>query len=172
MLTLAGFAQLVIGAAADHVGAMLDEALDDVDQAEFAGLAMHDRQHDDAEAGLQLRLLVQIVEDDFGLLAALQFEDDAQAVAVAFVADFGNAFDLLLVDQRGGIFDEPRFIHLVGNLGDYNVFAILAPAFDGRLGPQLELPAAFGEGVDDALAAEDEAAGRKIGAGHHLQDFR
>ena len=42
---------------------------------------------------LQLRVLVQVVEDDFGLLAALQLEHDAHAVAVALVADVGDAFD-------------------------------------------------------------------------------
>ena len=172
MLALAGFAQLVIGAPADHFHAVLDEALDAIDQAQFARLAVDDRQHDHAEADLQLRVLVEIVEDDFGLLAALQLEDDAHAVAVAFVADFGNAFDLLFVHQRGGVLDQPRLVHLVGNLGDDDLLAVLAAALDGRLGAHLELAAALGEGVDNALPAEDEAAGRKIGAGHHLQDLR
>ena len=99
MLALAGFAQLVIGAAPHHVHAVVDEALDAIDQAQFARLAIDDRQHDDAKAGLQLGLLVQIVENDLGLLAALQFEHDAHAVAVALVADFGDAFELLVVDQ-------------------------------------------------------------------------
>ena len=108
MLALAGFAQFVIGAAPDHFHAMLDEVLDAIDQAQLARLAVDDRQHDDAEADLQLRVLVEIVQHHFGLLAALQLEDDAHAVAVALVADFGNAFDLLLVDQRGGVFDQPR----------------------------------------------------------------
>ena len=76
-----------------------------VDQAEFARLPVDDRQHDHAEADLHLRVLVKIVEDDFGLLAALQFEDDAHAVAVAFVANVRDAFDLLLVHQRGGVLD-------------------------------------------------------------------
>ena len=70
-----------------------------VEQAQLARLAVDDRQHDHAEVDLHLRLLVQVVEDDFGLLAALQLEDDAHAVAIALVADFGDAFELLFVDQ-------------------------------------------------------------------------
>ena len=102
VLALARLAQLVLGAPADHFDAVVDEVLDAVDQAQLARLAVDDRQHDDAEADLQLRVLVQVVEHDFGLLAALQLEHDAHAVAVALVANVGDAFDLLFVDQRGG----------------------------------------------------------------------
>ena len=129
MLALAGFAQLVIGAAAHHIDAMLDEVLDRRDQAQFARLAVDDREIDDAEADLQLRLLVEVIENDVGLLAALQLEDDAHAVAVALVANFGDAFDLLFVDQRGGGFDQARLVDLVGNLGDDDVLAIALAAW-------------------------------------------
>ena len=44
--------------------------------------AADDRQHDDAERGLQLGVLVEVVEDDLGHLAALQFDDDPHPVAV------------------------------------------------------------------------------------------
>src|ERR1700691_184271 len=171
MLALAGLAQLKVGAPPDHFHAVLDEVLDAIDQAQFARLPVDDRKHDHAEADLQLRVLVKVVEDDFSLLAAFQLKHDTGAVAVAFVADFGYAFDLLLVDQRGGILDEARFVHLVGDFGDDDVLAIFTAGFDGGLGAQFKLAAAFGEGVDDALTAEDEAAGGEIGAGNHLQNF-
>ena len=171
VLALAGFAQFVIGAPAHHVDAVLDEALDAVDQAQLARLAMHDGQHDDAEAGLQLGLLVQIVEHDFGLLAALQFVDDAHAVAVALVANLGNAFELLVVDQGGGGFDQPRLVHLVGNFGDHDLLAVFAHGLDERLGANLEVAAPGGERVVDSLLAEDESAGREIRAGDHLHDL-
>ncbi len=131
VLAVAGLAQQVIGTAADHVDAVLDEPLDDVDQAQFARLSVDDGQHDDAEVHLHLRVLVQVVQNDFGLLAALQLEDDAHAVAVALVADFGDAFELLLVDQRSGVLDQARFVHLVRNLGDDDGFAVLAHVLDG-----------------------------------------
>ena len=126
VLALAGLAQQEIGAAADHIDAVLDEALDHVEQAQLARLPVHDGQHDDAEVGLQLRVLIQIVEDDFGLLAALQLEHDAHAVAVALVADFRDAFDLLLVDQAGGLLDQAALVDLVGDFGDDDGFAVLA----------------------------------------------
>ena len=123
-----------------------------VDQAQLARLAVDDGQHDDAEADLQLRVLVEVVEDHFGLLAALQLEHDAHAVAVALVADFGDAFDLLLVDQRGGVLDQPRLVHLVGNLGDDDVLRGPCRCFSmAALARSLSWPRPVGEVVEDAL---------------------
>ena len=102
MLAVARLAQFVFGAPADHFNAVVDEELDAIDQAQFARLAVDDREHDDAEADLQLGVLIQIVEDHLGLLAAFEFEHDAHAVAVAFIADVADALDLLVVDQRRG----------------------------------------------------------------------
>jgi len=51
-------------------------------------------------------VLVKVVENDLGLLAALQLEDDAQPVAIALIADVGDALDLFVVQQRGGVLDQ------------------------------------------------------------------
>ena len=102
------------------------------DQAQFARLAVDDGQHDHAEVDLQLGVLVEIVENHLGLLAALQLEDDAHAVAIALVANFRNAFELLFVHQRGGGFDQASLVHLVRNLGDDDRLAVLAESFRWR----------------------------------------
>ena len=96
----------ILGAPADHFHAVLDEVLDDVDQAQLARLPVDDRKHDHAEAGLKLGVLVEVVEHHLGLLAALELENDAHAVAVALVADVADALDALLVDRRRGLLDE------------------------------------------------------------------
>ena len=171
MLAVAGLAQQVIGAAADDIDAVLDEALEGVEQAQLARLAVDDRQQDDAEVDLHLRVLVQVVEDDFGLLAALQLEHDAHAVAVALVADFGDAFELLFVDQAGAVLDQAGFVDLVGKLGDDDGFAVLAHLFGGGFGAHLDGAAAGREVIVDALAAQDDAAGGEIGALHHLDQI-
>src|ERR1035437_7830832 len=149
----------------------IDEELDAIDQAELAGLPVDDGQHDDAEAGLELGVLVEVVEDHLGLFAALQFEDDAHAVAVAFVADIADAFEFLFVDQGGCGFDEAGLVDLVGNLGDHDLLAVLGQLLDGGAGAQLQLAASGHVGLQDALAAQDEAAGGEIGPLHKLHDF-
>ena len=139
VLALARLAQFVLGAAADHFDAMLDEVLEHRQQAQLARLAVDDRQHDDAEADLQLRVLIEVVEDDLRLLAALQLEHDAQAVAVALVANVADAFDALLVDQRRHLLDQFRLVDLVRNLGDDDRFAVACQRLALGLGADLEL---------------------------------
>ena len=82
--------------------------------------------------------LKRFVQDDLRLFVALDFDHDAHAVAVAFVADVGDAFDFLVLDQLGDVLDQPRFIHLIGKLGDDDVLAVLAALLDGCLGANLE----------------------------------
>ena len=59
-----GLAQLELGAAPDDFAAELDEVLDDLEQAQHPRTAADDREHDDAERRLQLRVLVEVVEHD------------------------------------------------------------------------------------------------------------
>ena len=91
MFALAGFAQLVLRAAADHVHAMVDEELQELEQSELARLAGDDGEQDHSVGLLHLRHLEKLVEDDFRLFVALHFDDDAHAVAVAFIANVGDA---------------------------------------------------------------------------------
>src|SRR5271166_1068478 len=151
---------------------MLDKALDHVDQAQLARLPVDDGQHDHAEVGLQLRVLVKIVENDVGLLAALQLEHDAHAVAVAFIANFGDALDFLFVDQRGGGLNQPRFVYLIRNLGDDDGFAVLADLLGEGLGPHFDAAAAAGEIVENTRPAQDVASGGKIRTLHDLHQLR
>ena len=87
VLALLGLQQQVGSAAAHYVHAMINEVLDGLDQSHFFGLSIHHRQQDHAEAFLHLRVLIKLVEHDLGLAAALQFNDNAPPVAIAFIAD-------------------------------------------------------------------------------------
>ncbi len=53
-----------------------------------------------------------------GFGAALQFDHDAHAIAIAFVANVGDVVDDLVVDQVGDAFDQPGLVYLVRNFGD------------------------------------------------------
>ena len=171
MLALPRLAHQVIGSPADDIQAVIDEALQRIQQPHLARLPVDDRQQDHAEGDLHLRELVQIVQDDFGLLAALQLEDDAHAVAVALVADLGDAFEPLLVDQARRVFDQAGFVDLVRKLHHDDRLAILAHVLGLRHGAQLDGAAAVREVVVNALPAQNDAAGREIGTRHHLGDL-
>ena len=96
----------------------------DLEQAEHLRPAGDNRQRDDAERLLQLRLLVQVVQHDLADFAALQLDDDAHAVAIRFVAQVGNAFERLVAHQLGDALEQPRLVQLIRNLGDDDLLAI------------------------------------------------
>ncbi len=167
-----GLAQLELDPAPDDLAAELDEVLDHFEQRQHAWPAGHDGQHDDAERLLQLRVLVEVVEDDLADFAALQLDHDAHAVAIGFVADVGDAFDRLVAHQIGDALDQLRLVDLVGNLVDDDLLAIaLLHLLD--LGPRAHLDAAAAGdvGLVDAAPAHDQPAGGEVGAGNQLDQL-
>src|SRR5580658_9248147 len=170
MLAVAGAAQLIFSTAADHFDAVVDEELEAIHQAQLARLAVDDGKHDDAEAGLKLGVLIEVVEHHVGLLAALQLDDDAHAVAVAVIEDIGDALDALLIDHGSDLLEQFRLIDLIGNFGDHDLLAVFAGFLNGGAGADLKMAAAGGVGVEDSAASENEAAGGEIGAGHHFEN--
>ena len=172
MLAFARLAQFVVCAAANNIGPMLNEVLDHLNQAQFFGLAVDNGEVDDAETGLELRVLVQAVENDLRLLAALQFVNNTQAVTVAFVANFRDAFNAFFVDQGRRVFNQARFVDLIRNLRDNDVLTVFGHALNGGLGADFQGAAPAGVGIHNALPAQNIAASGEIWSLHDLQDFR
>jgi len=160
-------AQLELRAAADDLPPELDEVLDDLEDVEHLRPAAGDRQHDDAERRLQRRVLVEVVQDDVGHLAALQFDDDPHAVPIGFVTEIADPLDRLLTRELGDLLDQPRLVDLVGDLRDDDrLFVPLLALLDRRARAHRDRPASRRVGLVDARAADDEPAGRKVGAAH------
>ena len=87
MGALPGLAELVLRPAADHVDPVLDEQPEHLLQRQGPRPAVDQGQHDHAERVLQRRELVELVEDDVGVLALLDLHDDPdRLLAVALVA--------------------------------------------------------------------------------------
>ena len=103
---------------------------------------------------------------------ALQFDDDAVALAVALVADVGNALDALVAHQLGHLLDHRRLVHLVGNLGDDDGFAVVAARLDVDAAAHDDRAAAGRIGAVDAGTAEHDAAGREIRPWNDLHQCR
>src|SRR5438034_62432 len=92
-----------------------------------------------------------------GLAAAPELIDDAHAVSIALIADLGDAFEALVIDQRGGGFDQARLVHLVGNLGDDDLLAILPHRLGEGFGAQFEVAAPVEIRVANPLLSQNEA---------------
>ena len=167
---LLGLAQVVAGAADHHRPAVVEEVGEQLAQGEHPRLVVDDREQDDPERRLHLRELVELVEDDLRHLAALDLEHDADAVAVALVAQVGDPLDLLLPHQLGDLLDQPRLVDLERDLRDHDRLAVAAAArLHRRAGAHLDDAAPGLVRLADAVDAVDEAGGREIGAGQHPQ---
>src|SRR5581483_3732097 len=154
MLAFARLTQQIIRAPAHNIHTMFKKPLDDIDQPKLTRLAVDDRKHDDAEINLHLRLLIQVVQHHFSLLTALQFENDPHAVAIAFVARIGDAFQFLLAYQRGYMLKQTRFVDLKWNFGNDNRFAIFADLLGRGLRTEFKAASAFQVVVEDSLTPE------------------
>ena len=91
-----------------------------------------------------------MVENQLRLFAALDFDHDAHAVAVGFVAHIGNALDLFCLHEFGDALEQARLVYLVGNFSDDDVVAVLANTFNRGLGAHGEAAAPGLVGVEDA----------------------
>src|ERR1700733_10819594 len=171
VLAVAGFLQQEGGATADYVDAVIDEVLDSLNQSHFAGLVVDDRYEDHGTAVLHGGVFVELVETDLGLGAALEFDYDAHAVAIAFVADVGNVFDVFVVDQLRDALDQTRFVYLIGDLGDDDGLAVFGNVLDGGFGAHHEAAAAGAVGFEDSGASVDYAGCGEVWALDEFQDF-
>ena len=133
-------------------------------QRKHLRLAIHQRQHDRAESFLHLRVLVQVVEHDSGIHVAFEFDDDAHALAVALVADIADAFKTLVMHQLGDLRDQHGLIDHVRDFRHDDALTAVRHRLDFRFGARDDTAAAGGIRVVNALAAEDDTAGREIRA--------
>src|ERR1019366_7696408 len=169
VFALARLHQQVGGAPPRYVNAVIDEVLDGLHQAHFFGLAVDHGQKEHAEALLHRGVLEELVEHDLRFGTALQFDDDAHAVAVALVADIADVVNDLVVHQFGDAFDQLCLVDLIGNLGDDNRVLVLRQVLDGSFSAHHEAPAPGTISFGNSTASVDEASGREIRALHMFQ---
>ena len=156
--------QFVLRTTAHHVNAVFDERPQQFEERQDPGLPIDDREIDDAKRRLHWRQLVQIVQDDQTLLAALQLDDDAHALTIALIANVADAFEAFLIDQLRDLFNQAGFIDLIRNFGHDNDVAVFALPFDRRAGAHRNGPAARLVRLINPTTPMDDAGGRKIRA--------
>ena len=166
-----GLAQPVLGAPDDDVDLVLDPVPDERRQRQGAWHAVDKGEHVRPEGGLQLGVLVEVVEHDLGDGVAAQHDDQALSGAPRrLVADVGDALQTPVLDQLGDLRRERVGVDLVGQLGDDQADSPLQlldlddRAHDDRA-------AAGAVGLLDAPAAHDERAGREVRAPDHPQQL-
>ena len=165
-----GLAEAELRAAGDDIAAVLDVALDEFLDVHLLRPLLVEGQQDDAEGGFEGGLLEELVDDDLGLLAALEFDDDA-GVLVGLVAQVADAVDLLVGHQLGNARDQGRAVDVVGDLGDDDLLSAALEFLSMGLAAHADDAFSRREIGNDALAAGDDAARGKIGSRDHVHDL-
>ena len=163
---VARLAEQELGAPRHHVLAERDEGDQQILQVHHLRAPAVERHHVAAEARLQRREAIELVEHDVGHRFALELDHDAIAFAARFIAQVGDALDLLVAHEFGDALDHRRLVHLIGNFGDDDGFAFLADRLHLDLAAHHDGAAAGVIGRADAGAAENDAAGREIRTRH------
>src|SRR5215475_11078458 len=96
------------------------------DKRQDLRLPIDDGEIDDAERRLHRRQLVEIIQNDQPLFAALQFDDDAHAVPIALVTNVADTLEAFFVHELGNLFDQARLVYLIRDLGDDDDVAIFS----------------------------------------------
>jgi hypothetical protein len=108
---------------------------------------------DDAEINLKLGVLKKVIGHDFRDGIAFDFDDDADAFLVRFIADIRDAIDDLVADELGHILDHRGFVHLIRDLGDDDAGFAVFFFFDVVFAPNRDRTGAGREVIKDALTA-------------------
>ena len=156
-------AQPVLRPAGYDLYLVVDVVREGLGQVEGARHRVHQGEHVDAEAGLQRGLLVEVVEHDVGVCVALQLNDQPGLLIGRGVQHPADAVELARPDQIGDLLLDHLHRGLVRELGDDDAVADAA-LFD--LGHRAHFDGAPPGpiSVEDALAAQNEGAGREVRA--------
>ena len=160
-------AQLVLRPPRDDLALEVEVVRQQLEQRQRAGHAVDERDGVDTERRLQRRVLEELVERDLRDRVALQLDLDAHARAVGVILQVGDLREHLVVDELGDLRDHAALaalLHAVGKLGDDDRALAAAQLLDMRARAHDDAAAARAVGVANAGTADDDRAGREIGA--------
>ena len=133
-------------------------------QPERARHPINDRKHVRTEVGLQLGVLIQVIEHHTRHGIPLKRDHNAHAHPVGgFVLDLGDAGKFTVPHLLGDAGNQIIRVDLVGQFGNHNGLPA-ALLLDAGHAAHADGTAPGGVGVLDALGANDEAGGGEIGA--------
>ncbi len=165
---LARFFEIEAGAAEDHLLAEGDEGFERLPKAEEARPPMIERQHVDAEARLKLGVAEELVEHDLRRGFALELDHHPEPLAIALVAEIGDALDLLVAHELGDALEQGGLVHLIGDLAHHDGEAVAADLLDLGAGADDDRAPPAGIGPGKPAPPENDAPGGKVGAGDDL----
>ena len=160
--------QTMGGAAQQDLAPVIEKGLQHLLEGHHAGHARRIQHvHVEPDAGLQLGLAEQHLHQEFRLdRAAPGLQHDAHVLG-RFVTHVREQGELAGLEQLGDALNQPRLLHLIGNLGDHDL--VLAAADALLLPPRADTEAAPSRriGLRDLVPVLDQdTAGREVRPRH------
>ncbi len=163
VVALLGLLQLEARAPRDDVDLVVDVVPDDLRHVQGARHAVDEREHDHPEAVLQLCVLVELVEHDLRVRAALQLDHESHALAPArVVVDVRDVLHAARAVQLRDLLRQARLVDLVGQLRDDDPLPAAGPLLDRADRADLDGAAPGLVGVLDPVTAHHDRAGREV----------
>ena len=166
-------AQPVARAADQHVAAVVEPLPQGFRQRQHArDDAVDQNVHVHGEARFQLAHAEKAFHHDAGVdVARAGLQHDADVLG-EFVAHVGKQRQLALVDQFRELFDQPRFLHAIGNFRHHGVPEAARALLLGPARADAERAAPGAIGFRDGLARiDDHAAGGEIRPRHESDEL-
>ncbi len=171
MRTITRLVEQEFRATRNHFLAEGNECTQHIEKVELFRLPTVQRHHVAAKRGLQWRVAIKLVQHHISNRIALQFNHNAIAFAVRFVAQVGNAFNTLVAHQFGHFLDHRSLVHLIGNFGDDDSFAVATHWFNRYATAHDDRATTRGVSRIDASASENNTTGREIRTRDDLHHF-
>ena len=163
--TLFCLAEAVARTALQDFDLMGDPVSDELLEGQGARHPIDEREHVRAEIVLELGVLVQLVQDDLGNRVTLQVDDEPHAGAGrGVIADIGDSGEFSLTDELGDAQEQIVWVDLVREFGDDQNLPAAGVLINRDDGAHRDRTAPGAEIVVDALASDNERAGREVGA--------
>ena len=164
MVAVVCFLQTELGAPCGDFQLVIDVANQRVAQVECARHAVHECNHVDGEACLQLRQFEQVVHDHVGVGIALESDDEVGFATRRVVVDVGDAIQVAAIDQFLNTCGDCRATSLVRKFGNDDQHLALAALFNAHLRAHLDAAAAGVVGVSNTVATKNGSTRWEVGA--------
>src|SRR5699024_6387460 len=130
-----------------------------------------DCDHIEVIRDLQVRTLVQVVDDAFDVRIFTDFNRYSQALPVGFIPDFQNTVDFSIRTDFINLFDQICLINFEWQLGHCNQFFTAAEIFSFDLRTDDDSAASGFISFFQFILPLNDAAGRKIRTFHNLKQL-
>ena len=171
---LFGFAQFISGSSGDNFFLVFNIILQDLFQIQNHRLIFDQRQHDDTEGILHLRMFVQLIENNVRNNVMAEFNHDAHTFTVTFIAQIRNAVDNFFLHKLRNLFYQTRLIYLIRKFCNNDSALIFRHRLNMGLRSDFNNATTRSVSTNNAVRSQNHCSSRKIRAfdcRHKLRNF-